>query len=299
MMDSTPIRLACARLNPRHRRDAAYSLVFMLLALLCSPHSHAVRPFVTDDARIIDVGQAEAETWLEAGRGGGRWDPAPAFNVMSGYTFNDWLEVIIGGGFGREPDNDFTIGNPLIQPKILLRKATVNGPPGHAIGVGATFDTGTGSMHHRGSNYYLLGITSYRLDDDRFNVHTNYGLRLDKERGGAQRVRPYWGLGLDVETFSPAHRFIIEAYAGDPLELNDPLYAGQLGVRWLKSEYLNFDLTMGLMPELDARRRNTGSIEGWIQLGIRFLFDINTLGGQPGRFDGADGLFGSRSSPAP
>lgn len=275
------------------RAEGACPVWLATLALLClaAGDAYAVRPFVTDDARIIDVGQAEMETWLEVGRGHGEWDPLPALNMMGGYTINDWIEIIVGSGFGRGSDDRFAIANPVLQPKLLFTKAEVNGRPGHAMGIGMTFDTGAGTMHNRGSNYYIIGITTYRLLDDDLNIHLNYGTRIDRERGGPQRVQPYWGLGFEIQTPVKDLRYIIEGYAGDPLELNDPKWAGQTGLRWLKSDYFNMDLTVGAMPQLDQRRRQTGSFEGWVQLGLRFLFDVDTPGGRPGRFDGADGMF--------
>ncbi|MDO9140780.1 MAG: hypothetical protein Q7U38_10680 [Methylobacter sp.] len=270
----------------------APSVLLAILALAASD-AMAVRPFVTDDARIIDEGQIEAETWLETGYGGRTWSPAPAYNVMLGTSLNQWLEVIVGGAIGRDGEADqLAIANPAFQSKLLLNKAQIDSiMPGFALGAGATIDTGRGDLHHKGSNYYLTGMSSWRLYDDALMLHINYGARMDRERNGPQRITPYWGVGFDAQAFHPEVRIIGEAFAGDPLELNEPKYAGQFGVRWLPSDYINLDITFGLQPELDEQRRDTGRIDATGQIGLRMLFDAFTPGGKPGRADGADGLF--------
>jgi hypothetical protein len=170
-------------------------------------------------------------------------------------------------------------------------RAEKDGRPGFAMGAGTTFDTGRGDLHDPGMSSYLIGMTTWRRFDDWLQIHVNYGPRMDKARGGSIRIRPYWGIGFDIGTFSKDIRFIIESFAGDPLIFESPKYAGQFGFRWLVSNYVNLDLTFGLEPELDEHRRTTGSIETTAQLGIRLLFDAYTPGGIRGDPMGAQGMF--------
>ncbi len=270
-------------------------LTTAVLSMLAT-ESEAVRPFVTDDARIVDEGQIEAETWLETGHVGGDWSPFPAYNVMIGTSVNQWLELIAGAGVGRDSDDELTYANPSFMAKILFNKAQIDSiMPGFAFGAGATFDTGRGDMHDVGSNYYMTGMSTWRFNDDKLMLHTNYGARMDRERGGPQRITPYWGIGFDLEAFHPEARLIGEVFAGDPLVLNEPKYASQFGVRWLPNDYLNLDVTFGLQPELDDGRNETGRLEFTGQIGIRMLFDVFTPEGRPGRADGANGLFSNPS----
>lgn len=66
-------------------RVILYSCLSLLtLGALLPETALAVRPFVTDDARIVDVGQIETESWLEYQR-----QPnlhLGVFNVMAGAT---------------------------------------------------------------------------------------------------------------------------------------------------------------------------------------------------------------------
>ena len=265
--------------------------VLLLVLLGTATQAHAVRPFVTDDARIIDYGQIEIENWLETTHAHGDWAPAPGFNMIGGIGLTDWLEVLAGSGIGRDPGHKTTIGNPILMTKFLLKPAEVDGRPGYAIGAGSVFDSGRGSMHGKGAVYNLIGMSTYRLYEDRLNLHVNLGLRTDKERRGARRTRAFWGAGASVQVFHEQTLVIGEVYAGDPLVLNAPKYAVQTGLRWLYSDYMQFDLTVGTEPKLDARQRRIGSFEKTGQIGIRFLFDVFTRHGRPGNPEGARGLF--------
>lgn len=274
-----------------HPAFAVVAVAAVLAISFAGSAALAVRPFVTDDARIIDYGQFEAETWLELGRSEGSWDPAPALNVMAGVSVTEWLEIIAGSGLGRGGDDEFTVVNPLIQPKLLLIPAHEGGLPGLAFGAGFTFDAGRGTQHDRGRGAYYIAMSTLRLRDDWLMIHGNLGVRSDRARGGSTSTRAYWGLGLDLAMWNPDFRFILESYAGDPLELGAPRAAGQLGFRWIKSDYVNFDMTFGMQPQNGSGGRRHASVEGWGQLGIRLLLDVFTRDGKPGRFDGASGLF--------
>jgi hypothetical protein len=261
------------------------------LLLLVIPNAKAARPFVTDTASIIDRGQVDVQSWLLATRTGGEWSPGPAFNVQFATSMSDWLGITTGSAVGRGADGQLGFSNPLIQTKVLFRPAEENGSPGFAVATGVTFDAGRGDLRDEGSGFYLTGITSWSFYDDWLALHVNYGPRMERARGGSRRIDPFWGVGLDVGTFDEDIRFHIEAYAGDPLEINSPQYASQFGFRWRPSDYTTIDLSFGLQPEMDEQRRTTGSLEVWGQLGLRMVFDVFTRGGKPGDPDGAPGMF--------
>lgn len=104
-------------------------------------------------------------------------------------------------------------------------------------------------------------------------------------------TRPLWGLGFDIESFTPKTRFVVKVFSGDPLTLNAPRYASQMGLRYLYSDYMQFDVIAGLEPELDSRFNRTGSYSTTLQFGMRLLFDAFTEHGKPGNPNGARGLF--------
>jgi hypothetical protein len=263
------------------------------LSLLALP-AFAVRPFVTDDARIIDAGQVEIESWVETTRADQQWDPAPGFNFIGGVSVNQWLEILAGSGLGNSRNGGSSVGNPVLQGKLLLKKAEVNGSAGHALSIGKTFNRGHGAMHDDGGVLAAIGMTSFRLKDDDIQIHLNYGWRQDNERGFSKRTRPYWGIGADVQTPIEHIRYVAEVFAGDPLVLNAPRHAVQTGLRWMKTDYIQMDLTFGAEPRIDrpvGRLGASGGYEFTAQLGLRMLFDVFTAGGRPGRADGADGFF--------
>lgn len=277
------------------------SLVF-LAALLAAAPAWAVRPFVTDDARIIDVGQIELEMWPELVRTGGRseW----GYHLMGGVTVNNWLEIIAGAGVGLGSDGVFAVANPVIQPKLLLLRAEDDGVPGVSIAAGLTLPVGRGHLFDDATGFYLIAPLTSRLFNDWLLIHVNLGFISAKEPGEAVFTRPYWGVGFEQGVFHEDIRLIGEAYAGDPFVALGPTYAFQWGLRWLTSDYVNFDLTFGAQPVVNGNGVGAGpggpgtgpgvvgngnGWEFWGQVGIRLLFD--TFRKTPGDFMGAPGLW--------
>ncbi|MBX3248393.1 MAG: hypothetical protein KF901_14535 [Myxococcales bacterium] len=261
--------------------------------------AHAVRPFVTDDARIIDYGQLELEMWPELVFRDGKWHPG--FHVMSGVSPTEWLEIIVGGGIGLEEGRHFTVANPVIQPKLLVWRAAENGFPGLSLAAGVTLPVGRGEMFDDATGLFFIAPITSRLFDDWFLIHANVGLTAaivpgDAELGTTRSttVRPYWGVGIDVGLFHKDARFIFEAYAGDPFEALGPRRAFQWGFRWMRSDYVNLDVTFGAQPRVaegtEAELRHPR--EFWGQIGIRLLFDVFRDG--PGDPMGARGMTGFR-----
>ncbi|MCC5791353.1 MAG: hypothetical protein JJT82_01915 [Legionellaceae bacterium] len=266
-------------------------LLFFMLLLCLSSTGLAVRPFVTDDARIVDYGQFEMENWLEVTRAEGEFGPAPGINIMAGVTVSDALEILLGWGAGRDPNDSATLANPVITGKLLLRKTLPNGEPGYAISLASALNQGRGSMYDEGRVYNVIGMASWRLLEDRLNLHVNLGLRHDGDGEHHFRTRPYWGLGAEAATAYPRLHFVIEAFAGDPLVPNAPNYAMQTGFRYHHSDMLQYDLTFGAEPALDERFQRTGHWEYTAQLGLRILLDVFTRDGKPGDPEGAPGLW--------
>lgn len=276
------------------RRCRFRALPLLLLCLAASPVAWAVRPFVTDDARIIDRGQIEMENWLESTRGDGHWDPAPGLNTIVGSSLTDWFELLAGGGVGADRAGGSTVGNPMVMGKVLLRPALANRGPGVAFSASTVLDQGRGSMYLPGRVSVLLGMSTWRLFDDQLHVHANLGVRSDRGLGFERRRRVQWGVGIESHTPFDKTRFVAEVFSGDPLVLHAPRYAIQTGVRRVESDYLQFDIVFGLEHALDDQLRRRDSLELSVQVGVRLLFDVYTRGGNPGNPDGARGLFGDR-----
>jgi hypothetical protein len=270
-------------------------IILLLVTLSQSPVANAVRPFVTDDARITDERQIEIETWTEFGRSS--HDTTLGQHFMGGYSPTHWLQVIGGLGIGQDLERgNGTVSNAVIQPKFLLWQAYDDGFPGFAVSTGYIFHNGHGAYHDEAQGSYAIGMLTTRLFDDWLQVHLNFGRLFGREAGGSWESRNYWGLGLDLGVFHKDYRLIAEAYAGDPFEPLGPELAFQAGLRWLKSDFVNFDFTAGTQPEQRESGTRSGRWEYWAQAGVRVLFD--TLRGSlgPGSYEGARGAFNPRGA---
>jgi hypothetical protein len=257
-------------------------------ALLFCREAGAVRPFVTDDARIVDVGQIETENWVELTRLGGVWHPG--IHMMGGATLNEWLELIAGGGVGLESGRRLSVANPVIQPKLLLWRADEDGFPGLALALGVTLPAGQGYLYDEATGYYAIAPVTSRLFEDRLQLHVNLGV-VGATSEVESAAKPYWGVGAEIEVLRDLPHVVVEAYAGDPFEALGPAWAVQYGLRWIASDYFNMDLTFGLQPDQTPA---FDGLEAWGQLGVRFLFDAFTPGGRAGDFMGAKGMFSLR-----
>jgi hypothetical protein len=245
----------------------------------------AVRPFVTDDARIIDRGQLEVESWLELSRYQGSL--VPALNVIAGVSFTDWLEVLAGGGMGMDPGPSLTVANPVIQSKLLLMRTGPGWLPGVALAGGVTLPTGRGSLYDDATGLFLIAPLTLQPWGDELFIHVNVGMTGTRHEGRLS-ARPFWGLGVDVSVH-PRARVIGEVYSGDPFEALGPEVAAQAGVRWHVREGVDIDITFGAAPGQDELRQPTGRVDLWAQLGLRMVFD--TFRRTPGDMGGAPGLF--------
>ncbi len=249
-----------------------------------------MRPFVTDDARIIERGQLELEMWPELTLQGGSL--YPGFHMMGGVSVTEWLEIIVGGGVGWH--DGLTVANPVIQPKFLLWRAEEDGIPGLALATGVTLPVGQGEMFDAATGFFGVALLTSRLFNDFLMLHVNGGFTAAAARSSASadgeaffRARPYWGVGFDAGVVHQDFRLIGEAYAGDPFEALGARYAFQWGGRWLASDTLNLDLTFGAQPQSDAFGER-GPFEYWAQIGVRLLFDA--FRDTPGDPNGAPGL---------
>ncbi len=262
--------------------------IIIALFLLLSVNSYAVRPFVTDDARIVSKGQIEVEAWPEVNLVGD--EQTYALQFMAGMSITEWFEFIVGsgGGFDRRTSSE-TFANPTISPKFLFLKAEVGSwLPGIALDLGMNVNWGRGSLYDDAISLYAIMIATWRFYDDWLNIHLNLGERSTRHNGVSQ-ARNYWGLGLDIGVYQREYRLILESYAGDPMEAEAPRIAYQWGFRWLKSDYINYDLTFGTQKEPDGIFVSGDRREYWVQLGIRLLFDTKYTT-NPGH-EGAQGLF--------
>lgn len=243
------------RQNCQRAAKAAWSMpavrcaLFLLAIALCAPLAQAARPFVTDDARVLDEGGCQIESFAKRQR---RLDEHEFWFLPA---CNPWGRVELT--LGRSWTNATAPGNSrfnLTQAKMLLKPLQTNGS-GYAFTVGATRVTPFQGPHTL--NPYLNGIGSCSFADDRIVVHANFGAVADRQAG---MTRETWGLGAEIE-FHPRIYGIIESYgqrADKPTR--------HLGLRlWVVPNRVQIDATVGLQHS-GPPERSFGS------LGLRLLF---------------------------
>src|SRR5690349_6291085 len=125
-----------------------------VLAFLClaAPLCHAARPFNTDDARTVDPGGCQIETFYKEQRAysGHEFWFLPACNRLG-------VEMTLGGN-RIEGEN-----NLILQGKKLLKPLD---PNGYGLAVSAGYF---------GGDYYLNGIASLAFFEERSVIHGNLG----------------------------------------------------------------------------------------------------------------------------
>ena len=225
-----------------------------LLALLAVPAVEAARPFVTDDARIVDPDGHQVETFHKRQRAfkESEYWVLPAINPGQGLG-DGKMEFTLGRYWvnGDAPgDNQATIA----QVKTLLKPLEANGH-GFALTMGAARVSPFQQAH--AWNPYFNGITSVSFADDRFILHANLGGVRDRP---ANRSRATWGTGAEILLVAPRLIGIVEAYgqSGEKPTFHTGLRIWAIPNRW------QVDTTVGKQTSGPERRFYT--------IGMRFLW---------------------------
>lgn len=202
-------RKGCARLTA----SLQLGLLFFVLP------AWAARPFVTDDARVVDRGHCQIETFYKEQRAysGSEFWFLPACNPFG-------AELTIARN--RIEDER----NTIFQAKVLLKELQTNGM-GFAASIGSF-----------GGDAYLNGIASFSFLDDRAVVHTNLGT--------LSGVGVTGGIGLEALLAAPRVYGILETFGqrGDKPTLH-------YGLRyWVIPNRFQVDATLGEQKAEPERR---------------------------------------------
>ena len=218
----------------RLHRKLHVSLTLSLQAalLLISVPGWAARPFFTDDARIVDKGHCQVETFYKEQRAysGSEFWFLPACNPFG-------VELTLGGN-RIEGER-----NTIVQGKILFKELQTN-------------DLGlAGSLGSFGGDPYVNGIASRSFLDDRYVAHANLGMirNPDADRGT-------WGLGLEALLAAPRWYGMVETFGqrGDTPTLH-------YGLRyWVIPNHFQIDATHG--------RQSADPLKSFHSIGLRFIF---------------------------
>jgi len=222
----------------------------LLLALFAMPSlAQAARPFVTDDARIVDEGSYQIETFIKQQRN---------FNETE-YWFlpavNPWgrVELTVGGIWINSSVNKDTT-SLVAQAKTLIKPLETNGY-GLALTVGVLRmvpqDPGPAE-----TNPFVNGIASFSLANDAVVIHTNLGARWDDT---ANRTRKGGGLGAEIRLNERLYG-IVETYGEQGQQATR-----HAGLRvWVVPNRVQIDSTLGFQ-QADPDRK-------FFTVGLRLLW---------------------------
>lgn len=211
-----------------------------------APRKVKVRPFITDDTRVVGARRAQLETWA-------RVDHA-AFQqwAIVAYGPTKWLELSLGGVFGadREPDgNRFAYALPLLAAKVLLREYQDGAGPGFGLAAGTFLPYGKATFKAVGyGTFGYLTISQCFGEGERLLLHLNGGgnyLCVSNPEVGADphQLVATWGFGGQLRTVGGLH-VVGESFSGDPYVPGTGT-AYQTGFRYFVSPLVQVDATVG------------------------------------------------------
>jgi hypothetical protein len=231
-----------------------------LLGTLWAAQVFAARPFNTDDARVVDPGGNQIETYVKdqlSTRETEFWF-LPARNFGGRLDRFEWT---LGGNYFHSPDaghSDTIIG----QVKTLAKPLETNG-------IGFAFTLGVNALRQHPApleetktrrllNPYINLISSVSVWDDAIVFHGNLGFIRDNF---AHSTETTWGLGAEIRVTSQIFG-IAEVYGQTP---GKPSH--QLGIRyWVVPNRLQTDVTYGWQQDTPEDLR-------WFTVGLRILWE--------------------------
>lgn len=219
----------------------------MLLSLFAQ-NSHAARPLITDDARVVDAKSCQVESWA-------RFEHSRReMWALPGCNFGGDVEFTAGGG--RFRDDGLTASDLLAQAKALVRPLAVNGW-GAAVTAGVAQHRPFGRDASTRDVYVNVPL-SFSFADDQFVLHTNTGWLHE---GASRRHVATWGVAGETQ-ISERVGVIAEAFGQVSRE---SFY--QLGLRfWVVPNRVQIDTTYG-----NRIGSTAGDQARWFSIGLRLL----------------------------
>ena len=264
-------------------------LTGFLAGLLASVQAHeasAVRPFVTDDARIVYKGQVVTENYGGVTMATG---DKPAFEIrtLQGIGITDRFELTAGGFGFTYQDHQARPLDMLIQPKYVLH-SSLGAIPSLSVAAATLFPLSGNRQHWDGYAMAHLSWFLFTPDpdtdpyDNNLSLYFNLGMKYRYDAGPTSfQSKLYWAAGFEVITpITREVRILGEMFNGDPFSFEEKFPAFQTGLRWYKSPMTQIDVVFrGLRNGSLETQAPTGTefAPGWnytIQVGLRVLFDV-------------------------
>ena len=246
------------------------ALIFLAscAAYFCPEDALAVRPFVTDDARIVYKGQLATETYAGMTMVKGQ-KPAIEARALQGIAFTDRFELVAGGFGFTYQDNHTRPLDLLIQPKYVLH-SSLGAIPSLSVAAASLLPLSGNRQHWDG---YAMAHVSWFLftpedstdpNDNDLAIHLNLGVKTRYDAGPVTfQSKLFWAAGFEVITpVTRELRFLGEIFNGDPFSYEEKFPAFQTGFRWYKSPMVQMDLVF--------RGLRNGSLETQAPTGAEF-----------------------------
>ena len=200
-----------------------------------------VRPFITDDARVVGDRLAQLESWIRVDK------EAAQHWILGAYGPHPILELTAGGVYGYQIENEskktFTYALPLLQAKFLFKEYKPNKAPGFGMVVGTFLPVGRGSFKPSGyGTFGYLTVSQCFGEGEKFLFHGNLGgnyLHVD----GSNNLIATWGLGTQIKAYKGMH-IVGEVFSGDPY-IPGTGTSWQAGYRYFFSDLFQIDMTVG------------------------------------------------------
>jgi len=208
----------------------------------------AVRPFVTDDARVVYKGQVVPETYGGVTMVNGD-KPAFEARALQGISITDRFELTAGGfGFTYQHYQAHPL-DMLIQPKYVLR-SSLGAIPSLSVAAATLFPLSGNRQHWDGYAMAHLSWFLFTPDadidpyDNNLAIHVNLGMKSRYDAGSTTfQSKLYWAAGFEVITpVTREVRSLGEVFNGDPFSFEEKFPAFQTGFRWYKSPMVQIDL---------------------------------------------------------
>jgi len=219
-----------------------------LLILAMNSGAHAARPMVTDDARIVDPGACQIETWRRGNRGSYEFWALPACN----FTGN--LEVTLGGTDQPEAGGGHA-ADFVLQGKGLFKPLETNSYS-YGLVVGGMMHSDRSTQQERVGSIYGYVPISKSFQNDRLIAHVNLGALQNRD---ADTKAFTWGAGGELN-FTPRVALIAETYGNNH---SRPFVQGGLRI-WIVPNRFQIDTTLG------AQSGDFGPTRWWT-VGVRLI----------------------------
>lgn len=233
-------------------------LILTLTLLVAQGKAHAIRPFVTDDARVVGARLGQVESWLVLDR------QESNHNTLFAIGPTNWLEITSGfthGGGYRGGASQYGITGGIFQLKALLRETRPNDWPGMAFAAGVVPPFGSGSPKPGGTGIFGYVALSQSFFNDDLLFHANLGVTSIREETQWKPTLTA-GFGFQAKIIGKLNS-VGEVYRGDPYDPTMKSTATQVGFRYIFSPNFQMDGTFGSTLETNSSQ--------WVSVGVRIV----------------------------